>query len=107
LRTAHLAGCGYIRGQHEPLARDIGLTDREIVALNGRSALGLAEADRQIVAVVDELHATGTLSDPAWACLAHRLDEAQLIELLMLVGHYRMLAGTLRTLRVRPDEPGR
>ena len=33
-----------------------------------------------------------------------RPDERQLIELCLLAGHYTMLAGTLNSLGVRPDD---
>jgi alkylhydroperoxidase family enzyme len=35
--------------------------------------------------------------------LAGELDDVELIELCMLVGHYEMLAMTLSSLRVEPD----
>lgn len=43
------------------------------------------------------------ITDAPWAALAARLDEHQLIELPMLVGHYVMLAGVLNSLGVEPD----
>jgi hypothetical protein len=44
------------------------------------------------------------IGDRLWADLTDHLDERDLIELCMLVGHYEMLAMTLNTLRVQPDE---
>ena len=48
---------------------------------------------------------TATSRDATWAELAGRFDTKQLVELPMLVGHYVMVAGMLKSLRVQRD-PG-
>ena len=45
------------------------------------------------------------IGDETWVALAGRYDDAQLIELPMLVGHYHMVAYTLNSLGVQL-EPG-
>jgi alkylhydroperoxidase family enzyme len=70
----------------------------------GVDARGWSPRQEAILRAVDELHATRTLGDAAWEGLcAAGLDQTQLIELPMLVGHYEMLAMTLNALRVEPD----
>lgn len=59
-----------------------------------------------LLRAADELHASRDISDDVWGRLRERLDEPELIELCMLVGHYEMLAMTLNALRVQPDAPG-
>ena len=39
--------------------------------------------------------------------LRRHLDEEQAIELVLLVGHYQMLATAISTLRIETDEPRR
>ncbi|MGH3414398.1 MAG: carboxymuconolactone decarboxylase family protein, partial [Marmoricola sp.] len=56
-----------------------------------------------LLRAVDELLETRDLGDGTWAELAAELDPRRAIELLLLVGHYDMLATTLTTLRVPPD----
>ena len=51
----------------------------------------------------DELHTDRRLSDTIWARLRTRYDDARMIELRMLVGHYEMLAMTLNSLNVQPE----
>ena len=41
------------------------------------------------------------MSDATWAELAADLDDAELIELLMLIAHYLMLTTVLRSLRMQ------
>jgi alkylhydroperoxidase family enzyme len=40
------------------------------------------------------------VSDATWETLEAHLDESELIELLMLIGHYLMLTTVLRSLRM-------
>ena len=60
--------------------------------------------ERAALAAVDETADDGAVSDATWSALADRLDSGDLIELLMLIGHYLMLSTVLRSLRV-PLEP--
>ena len=45
----------------------------------------------------------GGVSDSTWADLSQHLDEAGLIELLMLIAHYMMLTTVLRSIRMQPE----
>lgn len=107
LRVAARSGSDYEWTQHEGLGRRAGLTDAEVAALaapvSGPGTHAWGERDRMLVTVTDELLDTGDLSDASWALVRSHLDERTSIELLMLAGHYRMLATTLRVLRVQPD----
>jgi alkylhydroperoxidase family enzyme len=75
------------------------------------AALGVAEPDgvdddtALLIRAADQLIAEHELDDRTWSALSERFDEAQLIELCVLVGGYAMIAGTLRSLRV-PLEDG-
>ncbi len=102
LRTAHNAACTYEWAHHVALAKDAGLTDGEITALeSGLDEHFWASRDRAIVAAADELHFSGTLNDASWAALADHFDETGLIELVVLIGHYQMLGYALNALGVR------
>jgi len=111
LRTAWRCGSDYEWTQHQSIARDAGVTAREIEWLqldDAPDAPGWAPFDTTLVRAADELHDEGCLSDPTWAALAERYDEPQLIELPMLVGHYHLLAFTLNSLGIQleSDESG-
>jgi alkylhydroperoxidase family enzyme len=104
LRTAHNTGCEYERRHHEHMAPSTGLS-REAVArvADGPEAPGWTPRQAALLRAADELHADGVIGDALWAQLSEHLGERELIELLMLVGHYEMLAMTLNSLRVQPD----
>jgi alkylhydroperoxidase family enzyme len=107
LRVAWNCDCEYERRQHERLARREGLTAADVERVTaGPAAEGWTPRQAALLRAVDELHERRMLSDELWAELRSHLSETQLIELPMLVGHYEMLAMTLNTLRVEPDEPG-
>jgi alkylhydroperoxidase family enzyme len=104
LRVAHNCNSEYERFQHERLAAEVGLSQEEIdrVAI-GAPAEGWSERRRLLLRAADELHERRTISDGLWAELRTILNEVELIELCMLVGHYEMLAMTLNALAVQPD----
>jgi 4-carboxymuconolactone decarboxylase len=75
-------------------------------------ALAVADPDFQwstedalLLRAADELTAQNGLSDPTWIALAERYENDQLIELLFVVGFYRMASHYVNTLRVQ-REPG-
>jgi AhpD family alkylhydroperoxidase len=106
LRVGSLTGNEYELTQHRRLGRRAGLTPAEIDRVaEGADADGWSPRERLLLRVTDELHADQDLSDATWAELRAALEERECIELLMLVGHYTMLATTLTTLRVQPDRP--
>lgn len=105
LRTAVNCVAPYEWGQHVRLGGLAGLSDEEIARVAaGPDAPGWHAEDAVLLRVADELHATSTLSDELYGSLAQRYDDEQLIEVLMLVGHYHLVAMTLNALRVANDE---
>lgn len=108
LRVAHLAGCEYELAHHRHLARRAKISEDEIArVLAEPAAPSWTPRERAVLAAVDELHRSGDLLDGTWEELRRHLDDRQAIELTLLVGHYQMLATTIRTLRIATDEPRR
>jgi AhpD family alkylhydroperoxidase len=104
LRVAHNSGCDYEWGHHERLARDAGLTEQEIARVRGGAcAPGWSDRRAALLSAADELHLDRRIGDELWGRLRGMLDDPELIELCMLVGHYEMLAMTLNSLAVEPD----
>jgi alkylhydroperoxidase family enzyme len=104
LRVAHLRESEYEFEQHVRLGRKAGFNDADIERVTrGPSDEGWSPRERVMLEVVDEVVRTQDLGDATWATLREHLDERRSIELLMLVGHYGMLATFIKTLRIRPD----
>ena len=104
LRVACNTSCEYEWVQHERLAQRAGLSADEVARVrSGTAASGWSPRRTLLLRAADELHAERCIGDELWAALAREYDERELIELCLLIGHYEMLAMTLRSLEVQPD----
>lgn len=103
IRTASLCGSAYELEHHLKIGSEADLTDHELAALNGEASEAWSPRERLLVAAADELHANHVICDATWRGLSALLTTEQLVELPMLVGHYILLAGTLRSLGVPLD----
>ena len=106
LRTGWRCQSVYEWGQHVLIGRRAGLTDEDIARLkDGPDAPGWDPFDAALVRAADELHDDGCITDATWAALRERYDDAQLIEVPMVVGQYHLVSFTLNSLGVQ-REPG-
>ena len=117
LRTAWRCRSVYEWGQHVRLATAAGLTPVEIERVTGpegSGAVGWSQLEVAILRATDELHDDNCVGDATWQVLAEHYDDQRLVELVMLVGQYHMVAGALNSFGVRreagvvgfPDEEG-
>ncbi|WP_406642027.1 carboxymuconolactone decarboxylase family protein [Amycolatopsis sp. WGS_07] len=104
LRVALRCDAPYEWANHAPAALGGGATESEIAALSEPDAVWPPEDDA-VLRAVDELCANIFVSDETWADLAATRDHAEIIEVLFLVGYYRMMAGFLNSAGV-PVKPG-
>jgi alkylhydroperoxidase family enzyme len=108
-RTCARCGCEYEWGVHVAFFADrVLLTPGQIASLvhgEATDACWLAERDRLLIYMVDELHTGNDISDPLWSALATEFTEPQLIDLLALCGWYHAVSFLARAMRLEP-EPG-
>ena len=102
-RTCARCGAEYEWGVHvTAFAKAAGLSEAEV----RRTVSYPADPDAwppneaALLAMVDALHDTSTLDDAQWTALAAHYDEAQIVELLMLVGWYHAISFVCNGLRV-------
>jgi 4-carboxymuconolactone decarboxylase len=100
IRTAFLCGSDYELAHHLRLGAEIGLSHGDLAALTGLGPDDWTDRERLLVTAANELHADHLISEATWQGLRHLLTTEQLIELTMLVGHYILLGGLLRSLAV-------
>lgn len=105
LRTAWRTNAEYEWAQHAVIGARVGLTDDEIANIGAIDAPAWSEDDRQLMTFTDELLAICDVGEARWSAQRARWSDAQLIELVMLIGFYRMVAGFLNTMGVQ-REPG-
>ena len=93
-------------GHHVEYAHDAGLSEVEIErVVIGPEADGWNMIDRTLLRAADELHTTQRIADETWQVLENEFDEAQLVEITFVVGHYTMLSMVANSTDV-PLEPG-
>lgn len=93
LRAAWNCRSPFEWGHHAVYARAAGIPDDEIGRLvHGPDAPGWPEHEAALLRAADQLHARSDVDDATWAVLAARYDEAQLVEIPMIVGQYTMLS---------------
>ena len=105
LRVASRCDSHYEWGQHVGIARLEGLSDDEIRRAAGTvDEPALAAWDALLLRASDQLLDDHVIAEDEWNALAETYHHSQLIEFTMLVGHYAMLAGMLRSVRVQTEE---
>jgi alkylhydroperoxidase family enzyme len=85
-------------------AEGLGLDEHWLAATVRGAASDFEPRQSLLVALVDELHDTATISDELWAQLAATWSDEQLLELLALVGFYHLVAFICNGVRL-PLEP--
>jgi 4-carboxymuconolactone decarboxylase len=109
LRVAWVSGAPFEWGEHVNIAKAFGVTRAEVERVTqGSSAAGWTEHEAAILRGVDELILDQTLYDHTYVTLARQWSEVQLIEYLMLIGHYVATAFVQNSLRARlaDNNPG-
>jgi alkylhydroperoxidase family enzyme len=102
LRTGWLLQAPYEWGEHVRMSKACGITSDEIERITiGSSAPGWTSHERAILAACEELRADVFVSDATWQQLAETLSEAQIVELLVLSGHFTNIAYLQNSLRLR------
>lgn len=97
LRTGWNCRSRYEWGQHVEIALRSGVTAQEIQILALTPEKEPNELDRLALKACDELCFEAVISDDTWLQLRLHLGRKKMLELLMLVGHYQMVAGVLNS----------
>lgn len=96
LRVGYNCRCRYEWGQHVIIAQKEGLTPAEIKAVAvGPAAETWIPRRAALLKATDEIHANKTLSDTTWQSLTEHFDKGKIIEIILLIGAYEMLAALI------------
>ncbi|MCC2655271.1 MAG: carboxymuconolactone decarboxylase family protein [Panacagrimonas sp.] len=110
LRVAWNCRCRYEWGQHVAIGLRAGLTPEEIGAVpQGADTPTWSPRQRAVLQATDEIHAHRQVSHATWQFVSENVGSRRALELVMLVGHYEMLAGVLNSacLPLEPDTEAR
>jgi 4-carboxymuconolactone decarboxylase len=117
LGVAKETGAGYEWAQHEQLARNVGVSEAEIEAIQAQDPAGLDADGALAFRAATEISRDVRISDDALAALVARWGEAGAAELILCISYYNMVSRFLESARVeiepeqllgddRPDEIG-
>lgn len=105
LRIGWNARSEYEFGQHTVIGLRCGLNELEITALTrSPDEHPWIRDDRALIALADDLSNEDCATDATWSMLRERWSDAQLVELLVLAGYYRLVSGFLNSAGVRLDD---
>jgi AhpD family alkylhydroperoxidase len=107
LRVAALSGARYEWIQHEQIALALGVTADQVAAIEAGDldSKAISAAERTVLLFTTEAVAEVRVSDTTFAATAALLAPRALVELLLTIGQYMMLARVMETLELELDEP--
>jgi alkylhydroperoxidase family enzyme len=101
LRICGLLGCAYEWGGQAafwgPLT-EVGDDDCDALAVGSPDDPRWSGPEQVLLAAVDELESTGSWTEETWGRLGETLDDEQRMELVIVVGWYRMISTLCTTM---------
>ncbi|MGH2832839.1 MAG: carboxymuconolactone decarboxylase family protein [Solirubrobacteraceae bacterium] len=105
LRVAHATGADYEWVQHEQLARNVGVSEREIEAIAGEEPVSRLDEEHNLLCLVaDEISSQVRLSDEALEQILARYGSREATELILLVSYYNMVSRILESTRTEIED---
>lgn len=100
LRVAALTpGAEYEWVQHEAIGRAVGMTDAQVEACRS------GDPDDLVLRFTEEVVRDATPSDATFAAMSERFAPREIVELILVIGQYMMLARLMATAQIDLDEP--
>jgi len=108
LRVAVQWNSDYEWGLHCNLAVSIGMTETDLCAVaKGAKDPRWSSFESTLIAATDEILDRKPISDPNWSVLAGQYRSDQLVDLMMTIGEFSLVAMMLTSLRIPlEDRPG-
>ena len=104
LRTGWRNKSEYEFCQHVGIARQLKMSDEEILGVRDpANCKAFSEADRAVITMADELSDNAEVSPKTWSVLERFFSSAELVELILVSGFWRMMAGFLKSARIPLD----
>ena len=107
LRVGHVTGSSYEVHQHKIVGRDCGMTEAQIEAVpDGAGSAAFDDRQTLAIRVTDEVLADVRMSEATFAAAKAAFTHQELVELLLVIGFYAMIAGLLENLQVEIEPEG-
>jgi len=107
LQVAHESRADYEWVQHVPLALSAGVTQVQIEAIEQGSLLGglFTGREQQVLHFTKEVYWDRTISDEDFAGITRAFTPREIVELVLTIGYYTMLARFMKVLAIDIDDP--
>jgi alkylhydroperoxidase family enzyme len=106
LRVARLSRAEYEWVQHVPIAKMTGASDEQVAALarDDAAAACFDPVDRLVLRATDEIVRDGGPSDATFAELQSHFSHREIVELVLAVGFYMVMARLMISTRIDVEE---
>lgn len=105
LRNARVCGSLYEYTQHVPIGKSTGITDEQLAAIdNWEGAKCFSETERLVLRFTDEVARNVKGSKAALEALQKHLGPGEIVELIMAIGFWGMVARILETTEVELED---
>jgi 4-carboxymuconolactone decarboxylase len=102
LITARLLDCNYEYSAHQPQAREHGVDDATLKAIDERRGADLPDDTRWLFELVEQLVVNHRIAPDTFKAAQDRLGVPGLVEVVGTVGYYSLLAMALNAFEVEP-----
>lgn len=107
LRVGHVTGSTYEVHQHKIVGRNCGMTEAQIDAVPAGDASDVFDETQKLaIRVTDEILASVRMTDATFEAAKAAFSHRELVELILTVGFYNMIAGLLENLQVEIEPEG-
>jgi alkylhydroperoxidase family enzyme len=104
LRISWRTGSEYVFCQHVRISRELRIPDEEILgARDPQRCNAYSETDRMLLQLADEWHEYAEVTPSTWAALEKAFAHDELVELLLIAGLWRTVAGFVKSAKIPLD----
>ena len=104
LRIGWRTGSEYVFCHHVRISRELGIPDEVILGVRDpRRCHAFSKTDRAVLKLADEMHEHAESTGPTWAVLEKAFAYDELVEILLIVGFWSMVAGFVNSARIPLD----
>ena len=105
MRIGWATNCDYEWTQHWKIALRFGLSEEEVLAVKDwQIATCLTDEDRAILAATDDTLTQGLITVASWENCAQFLNDAQMLELNVAIGAWRLISQLARSAGIELEE---
>ena len=104
IKASLVNDCAYCANAHKSVAQRIGVTEEQIQQINTFATSDLfSPVERAVMAAADEILSRNLVEDATFAALQKHLSDAEILELFVVIGLWRMHGLIVRALHLEYD----